>query len=131
MFNDIDTAAEEMAAFKNSPAQMERRSSFEFDVTVLSAAAWPSYPEVPVNVPLKISRAMERFESFYKSKHEGRGLTWKHQLAYCQLNANFDSDKKNLVVSSFQAIVLLLFNDLAEGESLDYREIKKLTGLCK
>ncbi|CAG7919927.1 unnamed protein product [Penicillium olsonii] len=129
MFNDIDTAAEEMAAFKNSPAQMERRSSFEFDVTVLSAAAWPSYPEVPVNVPLKISRAMERFESFYKSKHEGRGLTWKHQLAYCQLNANFDSDKKNLVVSSFQAIVLLLFNDLAEGEGLDYREIKKLTGL--
>ena len=131
MFNDIDTAAEEMTAFKNSPSEMKKRRSFEFDVSVLSAASWPSYPDVPVRVPSDILRAINRFEEFYQSKHKGRTLTWKHQLAHCQLNANFASDKKNLVVSSFQAIVLLLFNDIADGEGLAYTQIKEATKLCK
>ncbi|CAG8429915.1 unnamed protein product [Penicillium salamii] len=129
MFNDIDIAAEEMTAFKNSPSEMSKRRSFEFDATVLSAAAWPTYPETSVHIPSNIARAIQRFETFYQTKHKGRALAWKHQLDYCQLNANFDADKKNLVVSSFQAVVLLLFNDVTEGESLTYTDIKTATGL--
>lgn len=131
MFNDMDTAADEMTAFRNSPSEASRSSSFDFEVSVLSAASWPSYPDVPVQVPSKIARSIKRFEEFYESKHKGRKLSWKHQLAYCQLNAHFNSDKKNLVVSSFQAIVLLLFNDVAEGETLQYLQIQKATGLCE
>ncbi|KAJ5558316.1 Winged helix-turn-helix transcription repressor DNA-binding [Penicillium sp. DV-2018c] len=130
MFNDMDIAADEMAAFKRFQ-QEERggRSAFEFEVNVLSAASWPSYPDVPVRIPSIISRSISRFETFYHTKHTGRKLTWKHQLAHCQLNANFPLGKKNLVVSSFQAIVLLLFNDIPNGESMQYSQIKEATGL--
>jgi hypothetical protein len=47
------------------------------------------------------------------------------------LRAKFPKGSKELVVSSFQAIVLLLFNDIGEGETLPYSEIQAATGLCK
>ncbi|KAJ5049295.1 Cullin-4A [Penicillium chrysogenum] len=128
MFNDMDIANDEMAAFKRSQ-QEERKGRFEFEVNVLSAASWPTYPDVPVRIPPKIARSINRFETFYHNKHTGRKLTWKHQLAHCQLTANFPQGKKNLVVSSFQAIVLLLFNDVPDGESMQYPQIQEATGL--
>lgn len=134
MFNDMDTAHDEMMAFKRlQQEERERkgRSYVDFEVNVLSAASWPTYPDVPVRIPSNIARSIGKFEDFYHSKHTGRRLTWKHQLAHCQLNANFPLGKKNLVVSSFQAIVLLLFNDIPDGESMQYPQIQEATGLCK
>lgn len=130
MFNDMDTANDEMTAFRRSQ-QEERKGRFEFEVNVLSAASWPTYPDVPVRIPANIARSINKFETFYHNKHTGRKLTWKHQLAHCQLTANFPLGKKNLVVSSFQAIVLLLFNDIPDGESMQYPQIQEATGLCK
>lgn len=131
MFNDIDTAAEEMAAFRHLQLQGRKQRDLDFEVTVLSAAAWPTYPDVPVRIPPKIQRAIKRFEEFYHSKRTGRKLEWKHQLAHCQLNANFGGEQKSLIVSSFQAIVLLLFNDVPDGETLEYSQLSEATGLCK
>lgn len=131
MFNDIETAAEEMVAFRHSQTEASKPRSIEFDVTVLSASAWPTYPDIPVRLPPKIERSMKRFEEFYRGKRTGRKLSWKHQLAHCQLNAIFGDEKKQLVVSSFQTVVLLLFNDVPDGESLQYSQIKEATGLCK
>ncbi|KAJ5442599.1 Winged helix-turn-helix transcription repressor DNA-binding [Penicillium cf. griseofulvum] len=130
MFNDMDTANDEMTAFRRSQqGDQERKGRFEFEVAVLSAASWPTYPDVPVRIPSKIARSISKFEAFYHSKHTGRKLTWKHQLAHCQLTANFPNGNKNLVVSSFQAIVLLLFNDIPDGESMSYPQIQEATGL--
>jgi hypothetical protein len=42
----------------------------------------------------------------------------------------FPKGNKELGVSSFQAVVLLLFNDLADGKTLSYAEIQGATGLC-
>ncbi len=38
------------------------------------------------------------------------GLIWQPSLAHCLLKAKFPSGKKELQVSLYQAIVLLLFN---------------------
>jgi hypothetical protein len=86
-----------------------------------------------VTIPPIVASAISDFENFYHKKHTGRKLQWKHQLAHCQLRARFPKETvpKDLVVSSFQAIVLLLFNDVAEGESMGYADIQKATGLCK
>jgi nuclear pore complex protein Nup205 len=97
---------------------------------VLSAAAWPTYPDVPVRIPPDIAKATNEFEQYYYSKHNGRKLSWKHQLAHCQLRARFPKGDKEIVVSSFQAIVLLLFNDVPEGETLSYTQIREATSLC-
>ncbi|KAJ6119617.1 hypothetical protein N7523_003897 [Penicillium sp. IBT 18751x] len=130
MFKDMDVARDEMAAF-NEDKIMRGRSSIDLHVSVISASAWPSYPDVPVTIPPIVASALGDFEKFYSKKHTGRKLQWKHQLAHCQLRARFPKEKvpKDLVVSSFQAIVLLLFNDVAEGDSMSYADIKKAVGL--
>jgi hypothetical protein len=132
MFKDMDVARDEMAAYHEEKST-RGRSSVDLNVSVISASAWPSYPDVPVTIPPIVASAISDFENFYHKKHTGRKLQWKHQLAHCQLRARFPKETvpKDLVVSSFQAIVLLLFNDVAEGESMGYVDIQKATGLCK
>jgi cullin-4 len=134
MFKDVELAREEMQSYKQ---RLEDRIGYEkgrhvdLSVNILSAAAWPSYPDIPVNVPGNIKRAIDDFELHYKSKHSGRKLEWKHALAHCQMRATFNKGSKELVVSSFQAIVLLLFNGLSPENQLSYQHVLNETGLRK
>jgi cullin 4 len=129
MFKDIELSREEMSAYKTILSDRGEKHSLDLNVSVLSSAAWPTYPKVSVIVPPQIQRAVDRFEAHYKSKHSGRKLDWNHSLAHCQLRASFPRGAKELVVSSFQAIVLLLFNDVKEGEHVTYETLKEVTGL--
>lgn len=131
MFRDIDLAREEMASYKNVLEERQQKTTMELSVNVLSASAWPSYPDVAVNIPPSIMGSINDFDRHYRSKHSGRRLTWKHALAHCQLKASFPKGHKEIVVSSFQAIVLLLFNGLPTGEQISYAELKAATALSK
>ncbi|KAI9827754.1 MAG: hypothetical protein M1832_004243 [Thelocarpon impressellum] len=129
MFKDVDLARDEMASYKAMRAERAGSDALDLNVNVLSAAAWPTYPDVPVNVPQEIGRVVDDYDRHYKSKHTGRRLTWKHALAHCVVRASFPKGRRELVVSSFQAIVMLLFNGIADGASLSYEEIRSATGL--
>ena len=134
MFKDIELAREEMLSYKQRLEDRigyEKGKNVDLNVNILSAAAWPTYPDIPVVIPPNIKRAIDDFELHYKSKHSGRKLNWKHALAHCQMRAKFNSGVKELVVSSFQAIVLLLFNGLAEDKQLPYSHILSESGLRK
>ena len=131
MFKDMDLAREEISSYNNLLVDRGHKHGPDLHVNVLSSAAWPTYPDIPVNVPTSISKAQHDFEQHYKAKYNGRKLAWKQALAHCQLRARFPKGNKEIVVSGFQAIVLLLFNDLADGESLSYTDIKEATALCK
>ncbi|KAF2158531.1 hypothetical protein M409DRAFT_30968 [Zasmidium cellare ATCC 36951] len=132
MFKDIELAREEMQSYKQ---RLEDRLGFEkgkhldLNVNILSSAAWPTYPDIPVIIPANVKRAIDDFELHYKSKHTGRKLDWKHALAHCQMRATFNKGSKELVVSSFQAVVLLLFHGLKDDEHLTYAHILSETGL--
>lgn len=130
MFKDMDLARDEMASYNSLQRQQRDKPALDLHVSVLSSAAWPTYPDVPVQIPSNISKALNGFEKFYYNKYNGRKLSWKHQLAHCQLRARFPRGDKEIVVSSFQTIVLLLFNDVADGETLNYKQIQEATGLC-
>jgi hypothetical protein len=133
MFKDMEVARDEMSAYTafNRERGRKDRPPVDLSVNVLSAAAWPTYADVPVRIPSIIATSINDFQEFYCNKHTGRRLNWKHQLAHCQLRAKFPKGPKELVVSSFQAIVLLLFNDIGEEETLPYSEIQAATGLCE
>ncbi len=105
------------------------KNSVDLNVSVLSASAWPSYPDVAIEVPRNIQKATSSFEQHYKMKHTGRRLTWKHALAHCQLKAAFPKGNKEIVVSSFQAIVLLLFNEKSSNQQVSYVDIHAATNL--
>lgn len=131
MFKDIDLAKDEMASYQQLQHDRGMKASGpDLNVSVLSSAAWPSYPDVTVTIPGEISKLISDFEYHYKHQHTGRKLEWKHALAHCQLKAHYPRGiRKELVVSGFQAIVLLLFNDVPEGETLSYTSIRAATSL--
>ena len=128
MFKDIEMAREEMKSYKQMLEDHEKQTLFDLNVNVLSASAWPTYPNVQVNVPETILLATADFEKQYKMKHTGRKLEWKHALAHCQLRATFPKGNKEIVVSSFQAIVLLAFNST---ETISYTDLQAFSGLGK
>jgi cullin-4 len=134
MFKDVELSREEMQSYKQRLEEREgytKGKNIELNVNILSAAAWPTYPDIPIVIPANVKKSIDDFELHYKSKHSGRKLDWKHALAHCQMRANFGKTTKELVVSSFQAVVLLLFNAAAEGEHLTYSHILTETGLRK
>lgn len=106
------------------------KPALSLSVSVLSAAAWPTYADVEVNVPSEVTQQIQKFDEYYKLRHTGRRLSWKHSLAHSVVTARFAKGApKEISVSAFQVIVLLLFNDLKAGESLSYSAIKATTGL--
>ncbi|KAF2011380.1 Cullin-domain-containing protein [Aaosphaeria arxii CBS 175.79] len=132
MFKDIELSREEMTSYKTLLASRDTTPNpqpFDLTVSILSASAWPTYPQIPVLIPPSISTTLSAFETHYASKHSGRKLTWHHSLAHCQLRARFPRGNKELIVSSFQAIVLLLFNTSDPTTRIPYTTIAESTSL--
>ena len=128
MFKDVEMARGEISSYKSMLEEKQSRPAFDLSVNVLSASAWPSYADVVVNVPEHVLKATVGFEQYYKMKHTGRRLEWKHALAHCQLKATFSKGSKEIVVSCFQAVILMSFNKM---ESMSYADLKAASGLGK
>lgn len=128
MFKDQEISRDEMISYKQSLSNMSK-TTLDLQVSVLSAAAWPTYPDAKVNLPSEVARHIEKYDRHYKHKHTGRRLTWKHALAHSIVKAQFNRGVKELVVSGFQAIVLVLFNNIGPDGNLSYEDIQKATGL--
>ena len=128
MFKDIEMAREEISSYKSMLEERQTRTTFDLSVNVLSSSAWPSYPDVTVNVPENVLKATGSFDKHYKMKHSGRKLEWKHALAHCQLKATFPKGSKEIVVSCFQAVIMTAFN---KNESMSYPDLKAFSGLGK
>lgn len=128
MFKDQELARDEMIAYKQSFSNTSK-STLDLQVNVLSSAAWPTYPDVDVKLPDEVANHIEKFDLHYKHKHSGRKLTWKHALAHSVVKSQFNKGTRELVVSGFQAIVLVLFNNLESDGNLSYSDIARATGL--
>ncbi|KAG4304576.1 hypothetical protein PORY_001969 [Pneumocystis oryctolagi] len=129
MFKDMHTSKTFMTLYKNSKFAQENSSGLNLYVNILSQAFWPSYPNIPINLPEKMVNDLNLFLSFYFSKQSGKKLTWRHSLGHCVIKADFPKGKKELNVSLFQGVVILLFNNVPDNKALSYSEIKKSTNL--
>lgn len=119
---------------------------FELSVHVLTAAQWPTYPPVELRLPadvseslsllrvsaltpilLQMTASLERFRTFYTARNAGRRVAWAHSLGTLSIKATLPrAGEKELHVSLFQALVLLLFND---EERLSFGQIRERVGL--
>lgn len=75
---------------------------------------------------LQMAKYLEEFKVFYISKHNGRKLQWQHSLGQCVLKSSFPHGEKELQVSLFQTLVLLLFNKV---DGLTYLDIREQTAI--
>ncbi|KAK7825352.1 cullin-4 [Quercus suber] len=124
---DIELSKEINESFKqSSQARTKLPSGIELSVHVLTTGYWPTYPPMDVRLPHELNVYQDIFKEFYLSKYSGRRLMWQNSLGHCVLKAEFPKGKKELAVSLFQTVVLMLFND---AERLSFQDIKDSTGI--
>eukprot|EP00005_Dracoamoeba_jomungandri_P002557 CAMPEP_0174254846 /NCGR_PEP_ID=MMETSP0439-20130205/4193_1 /TAXON_ID=0 /ORGANISM="Stereomyxa ramosa, Strain Chinc5" /LENGTH=744 /DNA_ID=CAMNT_0015336711 /DNA_START=181 /DNA_END=2415 /DNA_ORIENTATION=- len=127
MFKDVDLSKDIMVSFKQSAKHMSKLTGdIDVNVFVLRTGYWPNYTPIEVKLPKKLAECQEVFREFYVSKYSGKRLFWQNTLGHCVLKATFAQGKKELFVSLFQTVVLMLFN---ETNSLSYEDISDATGI--
>ena len=130
MFKDVDASRDLMRAYGDARRRRadedEKRKDVETYVNVLTAGSWPTYARADLNLPRELERARDAYAEFYLGKHSGRKLAWLDGLGHCVLRARFDNGEKELCTSTFQAAVLLLFN---ERDTMTASEIMRATNM--
>lgn len=145
MFKDIAVSEDLSSNFKKHVAQLgdpdPKRA--ELEVNVLTSTMWPLDSMAPscrddesnpfCIFPPQIDMIKQGFEKFYLDKHSGRRLTWQANMGTADLRAYFHEMKgkktRELNVSTYAMVILLLFNDLPPGESYTCEEIQAKTNI--
>ncbi|KAA1116411.1 hypothetical protein PGT21_013123 [Puccinia graminis f. sp. tritici] len=153
--NDLNIAyesvlAREAGGEERMEEEEEEGDRVELTVTVLTSGSWPmsQASEPKALLPTHLQTHLSRFEKFYGSKYLGRRLTWAHSLGQVVLIASFPKNsnnmtnsrtpasfvhaattRKELTVSTIQALVLLLFNVDTDNLSIDFQSIVQRTGI--
>jgi len=126
MFKDIELSKELMKSFKAYLKNINPPGNIEMSVNVLTTGYWPTYEQMKVTLPVDMLQYRELFKKFYLNKHSGRNLQWQPNLSHVKMKALFPFGAKELEVSLFQGIVLLLFND---NDERDLEYIKNATAI--
>ena len=117
MFQDVEWSKETMLVYKQSTAGAAATTTavaanVEVEVTVLTTGYWPVYPQYPnLQLPDVLKDPQEQFSNHYKTKYQGRRMTWQYALGHCVVRANGFAKPYELIVSLCQALVLLQFPD--------------------
>ncbi|URD74651.1 cullin 1 [Musa troglodytarum] len=121
MVTDLTLARENQANFEdylnNNP---HANPGMDLTVTVLTTGFWPSYRTSDLNLSAEMVRCVEVFREFYQTKTKHRKLTWIYSLGTCNIIGKFESKTIELIVTTYQAAALLLFN---ASDRLSYSEI--------
>ncbi|KAF6211064.1 hypothetical protein GE061_014177 [Apolygus lucorum] len=126
MFKDMELSKDINVAFKQYMCNIKNASPLELTVSILTMGYWPTYPVMEVTVPAEMVHFQNHFTRFYLGKHNGRKLQWQPTLGHCVLKAEFPQGKKELQVSLFQGLVLLLFNDCND---MSFEDMKAATNI--
>ena len=146
MFKDMTISEELSAAYKQHVQSLgdpdPKRA--EIEVNVLTSTMWPLEAMTPSYrdgesrssciFPSQIERIRQGFEKFYHGKHTGRQLRWQANMGTADLRAYFPETKgpkktRELNVSTYAMVILLLFNDLPVGQFLTCEDIQAQTNI--
>ncbi|EXB54842.1 hypothetical protein L484_005331 [Morus notabilis] len=92
----------------------------DLNVTVLTTTSWPNFKSTDLTLPHEMLKCIEAFKGFYNMKTQNRKLTWVNSQGTCNIHGRFEAKTIELVVTTCQAALLLLFNS---AERLSYSEI--------
>ncbi|KAF7271640.1 hypothetical protein GWI33_015490 [Rhynchophorus ferrugineus] len=126
MFRDVNVSRDINADFKQYLSNVHPNLAHsDISVMVLTNSFWTSSTgNHQLVVPADLLRYQSIFRKYYCFTHNGRKLDWQSNLAHCIVRASFANSVKELQVSLFQTIVLLLFND---HDTLTTSRIQELT----
>lgn len=132
MFQDVDWSREAMSRYKQTIPITGNSGGVEMEAQVLTTGYWPVYPQYPhLILPDALKAPQEKFTNHYKSKYQGRRMSWQYALGHCIVRANGLGKSKNkvyeLVMSLCQALVLIQFT--SSGQAWTLPQLKQMIGL--
>jgi cullin 1 len=129
MFQDMQISKDLNTGFKEHAESLDSKV-LDSQYSILGTGFWPlNPPNTTFDPPIEITTDTERFQRFYKNKHEGRKLTWLWQLCKGEVRTGYVKNTKTpytFQVSLYQMAILLLFN---EKDKNTYDEIATATQL--
>jgi cullin 3 len=117
-------------------------------VQVLTSGFWPTEMAPMCALPSALTKMISSFETFYLARHNGRKLAWLVNMGTADVRATFfggveeggsSRHRHELSVSTYQAVILMLFNeksvwtfkDLSEWTRIEASDLKRhLISLC-
>ncbi|KAK9448320.1 Cullin [Limtongia smithiae] len=133
MFKDMRVSSDMMQDYKTHVANTDPERQTEIVVSVLTSTNWPvSLANTEAHTcifPAGIERIKRSFEKFYVDRHSGRVLTWNPNMGNADLRVAFRKRKHELNVSTYAMVILMLFNEIPDGESLSFDDIKGATSI--
>mmetsp|Transcript_3048 Transcript_3048/g.4651 ORF Transcript_3048/g.4651 Transcript_3048/m.4651 type:complete len:397 (-) Transcript_3048:587-1777(-) len=126
MLRDLDLSKDDTQAFRTFAKNQSRSTDVELNVHVLTTGFWPTYVPMELHLPKELNDFQELFKTFYLGNHSGRKLSWHYAWSTAMLKANFPKGKRELQVSLYQAVVLLLFNDV---DRLSFKDLRDQSGM--
>jgi len=152
MFRDLVTSSELTATYREHMNNVGGGDkTIDLNVNVLTTNYWPQEimgrsaaigegSRVSCNYPPDLKRVQASFEQFYLSNRNGRKLTWIGSTGSADVRCTFPAipgrsgplareRRYEINVPTFGMVVLLLFNDMEENQSLSFEEIQDKTGI--
>merc|ERR1719146_281689 len=130
MITDLSLASDLQKDFREHTEQLAEGKTalggIDFNVTVLTTGFWPSYQVQDANLCPEMQKAQQCFHNFYNGRTQHRRLQWIHSLGQATIAAKLNGRRHDIIVNSYQAIILLLFT---KDESHDLPFIQNATGL--
>jgi cullin 1 len=100
---------------------------FELSVSVLTTGFWPSYTGIDCQLLPDMESGLGHFRDFYAKRTQHRRLQWIHSLGTATVAMRFpDGRRFDLVMNTYQALILNLFNSHSE---LTVESISNMTKL--
>ncbi|XP_055348786.1 cullin-1-like isoform X2 [Paramacrobiotus metropolitanus] len=112
MFQDVSLSKDLNEEFKHSPDHKRLPEKLEFTLQILSNGAWPFTEKVNLSLSAELERPLTVFTDFYRNKHAQRRLRWLYSVSRCEMTTTCFPMRHILQVSTYQAAVLLLFNEM-------------------
>mmetsp|Transcript_9410 Transcript_9410/g.13919 ORF Transcript_9410/g.13919 Transcript_9410/m.13919 type:complete len:757 (+) Transcript_9410:92-2362(+) len=137
MIKDKTISASQSMEFSNS--SFTKDLSIDFTPTVLTMSFWPPFQISSLSLPPVMQDCIIAFKKFYDTTTEARSLKWVHKLGSTQLSARYKYGDREILMSTTQATIMLLFNtkneytvaEIREALSIPLQEFKTaLLSLC-
>ena len=146
MFRDMAISEDLSSNYKEYVASLgdPDKKRADLDIHVLTSTMWPfevlgstDFQEGGRSTcifPSSVDWIKQGFEKFYLDKHSGRKLTWQANMGTADIRAHFPKSKgtiktRELNVSTYAMVILLLFNDLPSEATLTCEEIQARTNI--
>ncbi|CAF1505166.1 unnamed protein product [Rotaria sordida] len=110
MFQDIGVSKTLVPEYEKYRENHRATGIADFSILVLSSNSWPFSAPPNFILPIELKLTFDSFTDFYIHRHNGRKLTCLHQHSKGELQTFFTRQKYILQVSTYQMVVLLLFN---------------------